>query len=156
MRCSRLVILPATVILWVACGGGGKNPAAPNNPPSGASSMSASIDGTAWSAIAVTARNANGVVIAAGSDAVRTVTISFAPTAAGAQKIGPNSVALAIVAIGGQSWTANAVGQGSGSVNLTTLTANRAVGTFTFTAVATQGTTPASRQVTNGKFDVRF
>ena len=156
MRRSRLVMLPATVILSLACGGGGKNPAAPPNNPNAVGSMSASIDGTNWSAIAVTARKSNGIVIASGSDAVRTVTLSFLPNGTGNQQIAANSVTLAILLIGNQSWSANAVGQGGGTVNLTTLTANRAVGTFTFTAIASQGTTPASRQVTNGKFDVRF
>lgn len=156
MRRSRLIVLPATLILSFACGGGSKNPAAPPNNPNAVGSMSASIDGTNWSAIAVTARKSNGIVIASGSDAVRTVTISFLPNGTGNQQIAANSVALAILLIGGQSWSANAVGQGGGTVNLTTLTATRAVGTFTFTAVASQGTTPATRQVTNGKFDVRF
>ena len=157
MRRSRLFVLPATLIFSLACGGGSKNPAAPpNNSPNAVGSMSASIDGTAWSAIAVTARKANGVVIASGSDAVRTVTISFLPNGTGNQNIAANSVAVAILLIGGQSWSANAAGQGGGTVNLTTLTATRAVGTFTFTAVASPGTTPATRQVTNGKFDVKF
>ncbi len=155
MRRSVALLL-APLIFSSACGGSSKNPAAPNNPPSGASSMSASIDGTAWTAIAVTAGKAPGTLIVSGSDVVRTLTVSFAATATGSQTIGPNSVALGMVVIGGQSWQANAVGTGGGTVNITTLTANRVVGTFTFTAVGGQGATPASRQVTNGKFDVRY
>ena len=158
MRLSSLAATFGVVVLTLACGGG-NSPTSPNNPNSGASgagSMSASIDGSGWNAIAVSAGRSTGLLVIAGSDVQRTVTVSFALNGTGTQTFGPAGVALGVVVIGGQSWQATGSGLGSGSVNITMLTGNRAVGTFTFTAVGGQGATPASRQVTNGRFDVRY
>jgi hypothetical protein len=44
---------------------------------------------------------------------------------------------------------------GTGTVTITSLTANRIVGTFTATAVPSQGST-SNLVITNGKFDITF
>ena len=158
MRRSSLAATFGVVVFALACGGGNGS-TGPNNPnpnATGAGSMSASIDGSGWNAIGVSASRSTGLLIIAGSDVQRTVTVSFALNGTGTQTFGPGGVALGVVLVGGQSWQANGSGLGSGSVNITTLTGNRAVGTFSFTAVGGQGATPASRQVTNGRFDVRY
>ena len=142
----------------LACGGG-KNPSAPNNPnpgASGAGTMSATIDGSAWSAISVNTGRTTGTLTISGSDVQRTMTISFARNTSGNQTLGATPIVLGIVIIGGQSWTANASGTGSGTATLTTYSANRAVGTFTLTAVGGPGASPASRQITSGRFDVTY
>lgn len=158
MRRSSVAALAAALFVALACGGGSKNPAGPDNSNNGSTggSMSASIDGTAWSSIAVYTGKASGIAVISGSDIARTVTISFATTGIGTQTIGPGSVAGGQVAVGLQAWQAKEGGLGSGSVTLNTVTSTHAVGTFAFTAVATQGVTPAQRQVTNGTFDVRY
>lgn len=156
MRRSSVAALCASLLLAHGCGGGSKSSTGPNNSNSGAGTMSASIDGTAWNALAVTSGKATGSLIISGSDLARTVTISFLPPAVGTQPGGPIGIVLATVIIGSQGWQANAVGLGGGTVSLATLTSTRAAGTFTFSAVASQGATPASRQITNGKFDVRY
>jgi hypothetical protein len=119
--------------------------------------MSASIDGSAWTALAVTSTITNGVRIISGSDVARSVALSFAATATGTQAISSTSVALAIVIIGSQSWDANSANGATGTVTITTLTSNQIVGTFSFAAKgSTTTTSPATRQITNGKFDIKF
>ena len=159
MRSSSIVTVAVSLLLAVACGGGGggKTATGPANPgTTGAGSMSATIDGSAWTAVAVTTGITNGVRIISGSDLARSVAMSFLVTGTGTQQFS-TSVALGVVIIGLQSWDASSSNGATGSVTITTLTSNRAVGTFSFTAKAsTASTTPATRQVTNGKFDVKF
>ena len=45
---------------------------------------------------------------------------------------------------------------GTGSITLTTLTSNRAAGTFTFTAKPLAGGATGDKVVTQGAFDVTF
>jgi hypothetical protein len=55
-----------------------------------------------------------------------------------------------------QAWSAYGT-NGSGTVNLTSLKADRATGTFSFTAQALSATTsPQTYSVTKGQFDIRF
>jgi hypothetical protein len=117
--------------------------------------MSAKIDGAAWTTALAGGSATNGLVILAGSDGAQTIAISFAATT-GTQTISPGTIVSGSLAIGALTWKAGP-GTGTGSVTVTTATANHVVGTFNFTAqgiVAT--TTPATRQVTAGTFDVTF
>jgi hypothetical protein len=45
---------------------------------------------------------------------------------------------------------------GGGSLTITVLAANRIAGTFQFTAVAISNEAPATRQITNGRFDISY
>jgi len=56
---------------------------------------------------------------------------------------------------GNQQWVAGIQG-GSGTMTITTRTANRVAGTFSFTMVPSGGGTGSPRQVTNGQFNVTF
>jgi hypothetical protein len=60
-----------------------------------------------------------------------------------------------VVIKGGKSWGSSLQG-GTGSVTLTTLTANHIVGTFAFSAVASGGGATGTSVVTNGQFDITF
>ena len=51
-------------------------------------------------------------------------------------------------------WSADTFRSGGATLTLTTATATRLVGTFSFTAVANTGTSPETRVVTNGAFDL--
>jgi hypothetical protein len=122
--------------------------------------MSARIDGVQWTAtnVGVTARN--GALIVAGGNPAG-IAVGFAASmiqGTGTQNFGPGIVSAANASVTASTMTWGASNfQGSGSVTLTTLTANRATGTFTFTAPAlTAGSTPSPRVVTAGQFDVRF
>ncbi|HVT40390.1 MAG TPA: hypothetical protein VHE78_15210 [Gemmatimonadaceae bacterium] len=99
-----------------------------------------------------------GFIITVGSNlgGQTTVGLTIATGGTGTQTIGPGTLAAANVLIGSQMWQANSFG-GSGTITLTTVTSNRVVGTFTFTAKAlVSSVTPATRLVTSGQFDVTY
>jgi hypothetical protein len=118
--------------------------------------MSAKVDGVAWTATTVGAGVTSGVAILAGGNASQTIAISFAATT-GTQTMTPTGIVTGSVTIGGQMWQASGTPGSSGTVTVTTATASHLVGTFSFTAPAfASSTTPATRQVTAGAFDVTF
>ena len=154
---SAVVLVAAATI--AACGGSDGGPASPNpNQNTSKSTMSARIDGTQWTATAVGVTARNGALIVAGANGAG-VGIGIGASmiqGTGTQTFGPTSAANGGVTASTMSWGANSF-QGSGSVTLTTLTANRATGTFTFSAPALgAGSTPSPRVVTSGVFDVTF
>lgn len=122
-------------------------------------SMSARIDGTAWSATAAMAVSYTGGILAfAGSDASSiTVGVGLIPDGTGTYTIGPSQTTNANLSMGTPaSWGATGF-MGSGSVTLASISENRATGTFLFTAEPVPGTgATGSRVVTEGKFDVNF
>jgi hypothetical protein len=162
MKRSIILLVAASLMIAAACGGGGgtTNPN-PNPGVTGKGTMSAKVDGTAWASLVVITQKspfgANTLVVASGADvAGHSLAISFFLTGTGTQKIGLQGMAglvTNLVWTGGQYQTSPGVG--SGSITLSTQTATRAVGTFTFTAVGS-GNTPPSRVVTEGRFDVNF
>jgi hypothetical protein len=119
--------------------------------------MTATIDGSPWTAIGLTTGLATGPTrLISGSDLTRSLVIGFAPST-GNQATGSTSVVFCRLIIGSQIWQAGLTYGGNGTVSVTTLTSTRAVGTFSFTAPgATAGTTPATRTLASGTFDVRF
>jgi Family of unknown function (DUF6252) len=159
MRQPFTTFATAALVFVAACGGGSDGgPTNPNQNPNSNRSMSARVDGTAWTATSVAAGVTNGLLIIAGSNITQTFAIAAAVNqGTGTQTVGPTSVTYGNLMVGQQSWAANGSQGGTGSITLTTLTANRAVGTFSFTLKAlSQGATPASRQITSGAFDVVF
>ncbi len=121
--------------------------------PSG--TMSASVDGVAWSAIEVQAVRAGGRRNAGSDLALLAVAFAFQGVA-GTYDLGPGHAATASVSDLSNIWAANDL-QGSGTITVTTLTATRTAGTFSFTAPASPNSgPPATRVVTNGVFDVTF
>ena len=121
----------------------------------GGRTMSATVDGTAWSTTTLAGSLINGLVSIAGASGTQTIAITFAATS-GAQPIAQSSVVAGSLTIGTLNWAAGP-GTGTGTVTVTTATDNHFVGTFSFTAQAlVSGTTPATRQVTAGTFDVTF
>ena len=158
LRSGMVLVAAATI---AACGGSDGGPAGPNpNQNTSKSTMSARIDGAQWTAtnVGVTARN--GALIVAGAN-TSGVGVGFGASmiqGTGTQTFGPGIVSAAngSVTQATMSWSASNF-QGSGSVTITTLTANHATGTFQFTAPAlVAGSTPSPRVVTSGVFDVTF
>ena len=160
MRQPFAILGTAALVVVAACGGGSsdKGPTNPNQNPNSNRSMSARVDGTAWTATSVAAGVTNGVLIIAGTNVTQTVTVSAVVSqGTGTQTVGQTSLASGSLLVGQQQWSASGLQGGTGSVTLTTLTATRAVGSFSFTVQGrTQGATPASRQITSGVFDVVF
>lgn len=171
-----LFALAALAALTVACGGGNTptSPSLPSLPglPTGSGGITilnrgtlrATVDGTPWESALVTA----GIGSIAGFPPQLTLTavparstLGFSiggPAAVGTYDAASTSTFVSLSLIEGlaNSWWVSPFATGSsGTLTITTATATRVAGTFSFTAVArTQGTTPATRTVTNGTFDV--
>jgi hypothetical protein len=156
----KLVWLVAVAVVASACGGGDGGPASPNPNPNNNTTrtMSARIDGVQWTAIGVGVSANSGLIVVSGSNTTTTaIGVAFSRLqGTGTQVFGSNAAALGTMTQGSMAWS-TATPQATGSVTLTTLTANRAAGTFQFTAPAlTQGSTPSPRVITSGQFDVVF
>jgi hypothetical protein len=144
-----------------ACGGSDKSTGPGNTgATAGDGAISATINGTAWRSMKAADRaSKSGSIYAivsfnppytmslgiAGLTAPGTVNLNIA-TGQGSQAIISNST-------GGWGTAFNG---GSGTITVTTLTANRIAGTFSFDAVAGSGNATGTLQVRNGKFDVTF
>ncbi len=125
-------------------------------------SFSATINGTAWSALGrvVVSRGAGNYL------AFSAVSTTYGMTIALQTVTGPGTVSLtSSISNGSQVTVANVTGMGwstspqggTGSITITTLTASRVVGTFAFNAVPVPGGGATSTlQVTNGVFDVTY
>src|SRR5262245_54416807 len=134
------MLLVSLAVVTIACGGGNSSPTSPSpsagTPPAASgSALTFKVDGVSQSATSVTAGLANGILSIGGTDSSRATTLSFAltPTAAGTgtYTLGPLSAANALILVGNpaQSWQA-AVGIGSGTITINTLTAKNEYGTF--------------------------
>ena len=162
MRTPLQLLSIAFLASAVGCGGSDSNGVTNPNPQQSAGTMSARIDGAAWTASVVTvAVNTNGLIISGASTSSTGVAVGASRLlGTGTQTFGTgtNFNALATMTTGTQSWSATGIqgSNSSGSVTLTTLTATRAVGTFTFTAAALAGGATGTKVVTSGVFDVTF
>ncbi len=143
-------------LLVVGCGDdGGTGPDGNDN------TMAASIAGTAWSGtLAVQASRAGNVFSLSGTNGTFQIQITIPNvTAAGTFNIGVGNLGIAQViqvTAGTPAWTSALVG-GTGTVTISSLTAEGASGTFAFTGIASPGTSATgTRAVTNGMFTVTF
>jgi hypothetical protein len=124
--------------------------------------MTATIDGVAWRAVCLGVNTSTpGIIsIAGGEPTTQTTgtTLGFgAVRGVGATNIGTLSPTNALLTVGGGALWQAALSNGSGTLTFTTLTANNAVGTFSFTLTAQSGTTATgTKVVTNGAFNVTF
>lgn len=157
MRVARVVPFIA-LLSAAACGGSSSSSITGTNNNSSAP-MSATIDGAAWSTPVPQGVYRNSILSIAGIDLGITASVGFAVAAT---KTGTYSVAYGNSAGGsatitktGKGW-GSALPGGTGSVTITTLTANHAVGTFVFDAVPASGGATGTVHVTDGKFDVTF
>ena len=154
----RLLVAMSALLVSTACGSSGSDntTTGPTKNNNSARSMSAKIDGASWVATNVGGSVTNGIAILAATNGTQTIGLSFLPSV-GTQIVTATGLVIGQVMIGGQTWQASGGAGSSGSVTVTTATANHLVGTFSFTAPAfTTGATPATRQVTAGVFDVTF
>jgi hypothetical protein len=125
------------------------------------STMSATVAGTAWSgSLAVQGQYGANLLSITGTNGTYQIALNVPGVAStGTFNFGPGNLTVAQlvqVTTGTPTWTSSLVG-GTGSITVTTLTASRAAGTFSFTGAASPGTSATgTRAVTNGSFDVRF
>src|SRR5207302_4978448 len=131
------------------------------------SSMSATIDGSPWTAISVsTARLAPSTTIPSGILSIggvnsftgQYIEVAVAvPAAVGTYALAPTQVANASVQIpaAATDWSTD-FGSANGTVTLAAVSATAASGTFSFTAVPVGSPTTGNKVVTNGVFYVMF
>jgi hypothetical protein len=127
-------------------------------------SMTAQINGTAWTAVCISASSFTGNVLSlGGSDNATNATvaqiIAMATTATGPGTfpIGPLPItngANGLLTINAQIWSASAT-QGSGTITITTLNSTGTSGTFSFNLVAVPPAT-GTKTITNGTFNITF
>lgn len=171
MRVTRTLALLATVAA-LACGGGGSDDdddGNPTGPPTGGGatngSLTANIGGVNWSAtgtVTVTRSSPNFIGLGASGF---TGSTAYALVIGIANATGPGSHNLNIYTGGGDGSSlivgsqttgyGTAFQGGSGTITISSLTANRIVGTFSGTLVPSGGT-GANLAVTNGQFDITF
>jgi Family of unknown function (DUF6252) len=166
-----LFALVALAALTVACGGG-NTPTSPSLPslPTGPSGITiltrgtvrATVDGVPWesstpfAAVGQSFGSVPPLLTLSATAPGYTMSISI-PATVGTFESGGSTFASITLSEGfANMWSVSPfVTGGSARWTITTATATRVAGTFSFTAVArTQGITPATRTVTNGTFDV--
>ena len=183
MRVVQVLALCA-VVLGAACGGGG-SPTSPTGGSSGGGTggtggsggsggsgggggaapnygtITATIDGVAYSGIVRTATNQSGIfAIAAMNDQTNVGFGVGALAAVGTTSISATSPTNALLTtttgVPAVSWFASMSG-GSGTLTISSINATGATGTFQFTLQPTPGTgASGTRSVTNGSFTVTF
>ena len=153
MRNLSSILAITALVTLCACDRDTTGPAMPNH-----GSMSAVIDGAAWTAVSIaTDSAAPSSIIVQGSNATQTLVIAIpVDQGPGTQTIGSTTPVFAGLVAGSQSWLASRTQGGAGSITLTTVAPGHIVGTFQFTLARHEGATPAERQVSSGQFDVRY
>ena len=153
MRQASTIVVAATLVALIGCGGDTTGPAKPNGV-----AMSARIDDAAWSAVSVATDSAPpSLLVLSGTNATATLTlvIPMGP-GLGTQVVGSTTPIAAGLVKGGQSWMASRTQGGAGSITLTTVAPGHVAGTFEFALAAHDGASPATQPVTAGAFDVRY
>ena len=156
MRLPALALLTGLTLLD-ACGGDTATPSGGNNNTTGP--MSASLNGTGWTASTASAVAASNLIVISGSRLTTpNYTLSFTLSNIGgtgvyALGVGVNMFGGYVVASSSAGGWSTPQSGAAGEINIATLTAARIAGTFTFTATAQSGTT-GNLVATNGAFDV--
>ena len=154
------------VILVAGCSIGSnksysQNPAATGSFTTGQGTISAKIDGSAWTSVSavVTAKYTNGALSISGADSSSAIAFAVQASKPGTYKMGKltDASANAILAKGSSVWQATPLVRGSGTLTITTLTSTGASGTFSFTADAMPDSDAKGTEVvTDGVFTVTF
>jgi hypothetical protein len=152
MHAKSVVASLLTILSLAACG---------SNEPTGPAPLAngtyrARIDGAEFNAISAAVIGGVGGLysLGGGNAAGQTVGFAWLDTGTGTYPIGGATVATYTHM--GQTWSASSA-QGSGSIVVTTTSANRVAGTFSFVlqADAASGAT-GTRTVTEGSFDLTY
>lgn len=151
----RLRALLPVILLLVPAACGSDGPSEPNPPGAPNGTMTAMIDGVAWSATIITPGITGGISAIGGSDGGRTLAWAWVESGTGTYQIGGAVGFNANLTVAGGTWVANNTG-GSGTLVVTTRTASRVAGTFSFTMTAGSGNASGTKTVTQGTFDITF
>lgn len=122
--------------------------------------MTATIDGTSFTATSASAIVRNNILAVSGAlgSGTNITTLAFATTATvGTNRIAPgtgvNANYQAVSGTAASGWLASD-NQGSGTVTINTLTSSRASGTFSFTLAPVSGNAAGPKSVLAGTFDL--
>lgn len=155
MKMMKNVLM--VLVLAGVLGCGGDDPAGPGGGTPQGAGMTAKIDGETWTALTAFGFRGGGLVSVGGANLNGEFGIGFGfqDMGVGDYVIGPGSTANGNVTdLDGNTWVAS-VDDGSGTISVTTLTAERIAGTFRYTAPRRLGDGgPDQRVVTEGVFDV--
>ena len=159
------ILASTALIAFSACGGDDGGPTGTNGNNTGTvtgdGNITATINGVAWRSL----KSGDHVSKSGQFYGVVGVNTNYVLTLGIGNVSGPTTVQLNLAAGGNGSSAivSNTVGGwgtaftgGTGTITVTTLTANRIVGTFSFDAVPGSGTVSGTLQVRNGKFDITF
>jgi hypothetical protein len=168
MRPLALVLVALSCIVMTACGGGGGGgPTGTNgnnngnNTVSGDGNITMTVNGGSWRSLKaidhVTKGTSNFIGISSGNPPYTLILGIGSVTGPGTRNlnltVGDGSSAIVSTTTGG--WGTAFTG-GSGTVTITTFTANRIAGTFSFDAMPGSGAASGTLQVRNGAFDLTY
>jgi hypothetical protein len=165
MRRRTVSVGFALLAIAAACGGSDStSPNNTNNQHVTNGTFTAQINGTTWNAIgtaSVTKSSSNFLVFSgAGPFGATTYALSFAiggATGAGTYSLTYlNQSASTLIVVSPSNTWSSYVNGGSGTLTLTTLTANHIVGTFSADVAPGSSTTTGTLQIRNGQFDLTF
>ena len=165
MRVRALVV--ALLLVSAACGGGNSNPNGPSGSggsgSSGTSShgtLTAVVDGVAYSGTVGTASNTNGILTVTSNTTDRTRSVNFATAATiGTTSVTGSATSMQVLTSNGTTVTGTWIavtGLGTGTITITALSSAGASGTFSFNAPPVGAGATGTKVVTNGVFSVTF
>jgi len=153
----RLTTAGAVLLLALAPACGGSEPTGPDGDGLPNGSFSARVDGSNYTATVAIVAQVTGGIVSIGTTNAAGQSIGFAWVDAGPNTytVGSTSPTNGSYSFTGSGWAANVAG-GSGSIIVTTKTANRVAGTFSFVMVPTSGAASGNKTITQGSFDLTF
>lgn len=147
------------LVAAAACGGDSNGPDDDDDNNPGQGTMSATVDGISWTAnLAVQATYSGGTLAFAGTGQAsgKQIQLNFSVpfvNTTGPYPLGTGLFPTVVITIDGVAYVASLAG-GTGSLNVQTLTATSASGTFTVTGIGSGGV--GSKSATGGSFSVTF
>jgi Family of unknown function (DUF6252) len=154
MRFSMVVV--ATLLVSVSCSSGSGSPN-PDGGGGGGRTLSADVDGTAFSAtLLATATVVGGEVGIIGSDSSgKEIAIAVVTTTVGTFPIPGSTGASIEYTDQGATWESSESTGGTGTLTITSFTSTEIAGTFSG-MLAPQGSTTGTATLTNGLFDLLY
>ncbi len=157
---KRSAPLAALLFLLLVAGCGSDGPTGPRGPDDPANgSMTARIDGSDWRATFISPVITDGIsaigAVGGGTGGTRTIGFAWLDEGVGTYQIGVSIGFNGNLTIGTGTWVANA-GERSGTLVVTTRTADRIAGTFTFTMHPGSANATGTKSVTQGAFNITF